>query len=54
MVKTLTVRLTEEQFRKLANTLVKEERSKSSLMREALHKYLVENHIKNEDKSKKK
>lgn len=54
MAKTLTVRLTEEQFRKLANTLVKEERSKSSLMREALHKYLVENHIKNEDKSKKK
>jgi hypothetical protein len=54
MAKTLTVRLTENQFRHLADTLVNEERSKSSILREALHKYLVENHIKNEHKSKKK
>lgn len=52
-VKTLTVRITEDQFRKLADSLVKEETSKSFIIREALQKYLVENNIKNERKSKK-
>jgi hypothetical protein len=45
--KHLRLRITEEQFRKLADALIDEERSKSALIREALQNYL-------EDKNQRK
>ena len=38
--KHLRLRITEEQFRKLADALIDEERSKSALIREAINNYL--------------
>jgi len=38
--KHLTIRLSEEQFKKMADTLVIEQRTKSSLMREILSDYM--------------
>ena len=38
--KHLTIRLSEEQFKKLADTLVIEQRTKSSLMRDILSDYI--------------
>ena len=38
--KHLRLRITEEQFRRLADALIDEERSKSELIREALQTYL--------------
>jgi len=41
--KHLTIRLTEDQFKKLADTLVIEQRTKSSLMRDILSDYMYGN-----------
>jgi predicted DNA-binding protein len=38
--KHLTIRLTEEQFKKLADALVSEQRTKSALMRDILSDYI--------------
>lgn len=38
--KHLTIRLTEEQFKKLADNLVIEQRTKSSLMRDLISDYI--------------
>jgi len=38
--KHLTIRLSEEQFKKLADTLIIEQRTKSSLMRDILSDYI--------------
>jgi predicted DNA-binding protein len=38
--KHLTIRLSEEQFKKLADTLVIEQRTKSSLLRDILSDYI--------------
>jgi len=42
--KHLRLRITEEQFQRLADALIEEERSKSELIREALHNYLEDKH----------
>ncbi len=46
--KHLTIRLSEEQFKKLADTLVIEQRTKSSLMRDLLSDYIDGNKSGNE------
>jgi hypothetical protein len=51
--KHLTIRLSEEQFRKLADTLVIEQKSKSLLMREILEDYLDRNKSRIEWKNQK-
>jgi predicted DNA-binding protein len=57
--KHLTIRLTEEQFKKLADTLVIEQRTKSSLMRDILSDYIdgdksgIDNQTQSQNKSKK-
>jgi len=43
--KHLTIRLTEEQFKKLADTLIIEQRTKSSLMRDILSDYIEGNKV---------
>jgi hypothetical protein len=40
MTKHIRIRVTEDQFRRLADALIDEERSKSAIIREALHNYL--------------
>jgi hypothetical protein len=40
----LRVRLTEQQFRNLAEVLILEQKNKSSVIREALKKYIEKNH----------
>ncbi len=55
----LTIRLTEEQFKKLADTLVSEQRTKSSLMRDILSDYIdgdkigIDHQTQSQNKSKK-
>jgi metal-responsive CopG/Arc/MetJ family transcriptional regulator len=46
--KNLSVRLTQEQFRKLAEVIIAEQRNKSLLVRDALDAYLSKNHDKSE------
>jgi predicted DNA-binding protein len=53
MTKHLRIRMTEEQFKKLAGVLVKEQRSKSTVIRDAVHMYLKE-HLKMDEIQKKK
>ena len=43
--KHLRIRVTEEQFRKLADLLIEEQKNKSSLVRDILNKYIDENNI---------
>jgi predicted DNA-binding protein len=40
--KHLRVRITEEQFRFLANKLIEEQKNKSVIIREAIQKYLLD------------
>jgi len=42
--KHLRLRITEEQFRRLADALIEEEKTKSALIREALQNYLEDKH----------
>jgi len=42
LTKHMTLRITEEQYIKLRKTLLKEQTTKSSLMREVLNSYLNE------------
>lgn len=48
MTKHLRIRITEQQFRNLADLLVEEQKSKSAVIREALNKYLVGHHSRND------
>lgn len=41
--KHLRVRITEDQFNWLSRTLIKEKKTKSEIIREAIHRYLNEN-----------
>jgi len=43
-VRHIRVRITETQFRWLASVLIAEQRTKSSLLRDALNMYLIEEH----------
>ena len=52
-IRPVIIRLTESQFQALADYLVEEERTKSSVIRDALNKYLIENSPKKENKKKK-
>lgn len=40
----LRVRLTESQARRLVNVIIAEQRSKSQVIRDAINRYLVEDH----------
>jgi predicted DNA-binding protein len=51
--KHLRIRITEEQFKKLADILVIEQKSKSLLMREILEDYLEGNKSGNDNQDKK-
>jgi hypothetical protein len=51
--KHLTIRLSEEQFKKLADTLVIEQKTKSSLMRDILSDYMDGNKSRIENKNQK-
>jgi hypothetical protein len=51
--KHLSIRLSEEQFKKLADTLVKEQRTKSSLMRDILNDYMDANKRGNDNQNQK-
>jgi len=51
--KHLTIRLSEEQFRKLADTIVIEQKTKSSLMRDILSDYMDGNKSSIEKKNQK-
>lgn len=53
MTKHVTIRISEEQFKKLADTLVIEERTKSSLMRDILCDYIDGNKSRNEKRNQK-
>ena len=46
--------MTEEQFKKLADVLVEEQRSKSTVIRDALYMYLGEYNNRNESQKKNK
>jgi len=46
--KHICIRLTGEQFRKLADTLIDEQRSKSELLRNLIHDYLESHYHKTE------
>jgi predicted DNA-binding protein len=48
MTKHLRIRITEQQFKNLANLLVEEQKSKSAVIREAIQKYLVGHHSSTE------
>jgi hypothetical protein len=48
LTKHLRIRITEQQFKSLADLLVEEQISKSAVIREALNKYLVGHHCRNE------
>lgn len=50
--KHLTIRLSEEQFKKLADTLVLEQRTKSALMRDILCDYIDGNYKRAEKQNK--
>lgn len=52
-VKHLTIRLSQEQFKKLADTLVIEQRTKSSLMREILCEYIDGKESRNKKRDQK-
>jgi hypothetical protein len=52
MTKHLRIRMTEEQFIKLADVLVEEQRSKSKVIRDALHIYLMEHYKRIESQKK--
>jgi hypothetical protein len=47
--KHLRVRLTESQARRLVSLIILEQRSKSQVIRDALNRYLVEDHKFNEE-----
>jgi metal-responsive CopG/Arc/MetJ family transcriptional regulator len=47
MTKHLRIRMTEEQFKKLADVLVEEQKSKSTVIRDALQMYLGEHNNRN-------
>jgi metal-responsive CopG/Arc/MetJ family transcriptional regulator len=48
MTKHLRIRITEQQFKNLADLLIEEQRNKSEVIREAINTYLVGNHSRNE------
>lgn len=48
MTKHIRIRITEQQFKNLADLLVEEQKSKSAVIREALSKYLVGHHSRND------
>lgn len=50
----LRVRLSEDQYRWMEKVLVKENRSKSSIVRDALHMYLAEYYNKDETRKNQK
>jgi predicted DNA-binding protein len=41
--KHLRLRITEDQLKRLSKTLLKEKKTKSEIVREAIHRYLEEN-----------
>jgi predicted transcriptional regulator len=51
--KHLTIRLSEDQFKKLADTLLSEQRTKSSLVRDILSDYIDKNKMRNDSKNQK-
>jgi len=54
MTKHLRIRMTEELYKKLADVLGEEQRSKSSVIRDALQLYLGEHNNSNESQKKNK
>lgn len=54
MVKHIRIRITESQFRWLADVLIAEQRTQSAVIRDALNKYLVEESYGNEITKNKK
>jgi hypothetical protein len=44
----IIVRITESQLRWLTDILIKEQRTKSQILREALNQYLIEKTLRNE------
>jgi|WetSurSiteA1Bulk_404760.scaffolds.fasta_scaffold81684_1 hypothetical protein len=53
-VKHIRIRITEAQFRWLADVLITEQRTKSAVIRDALNNYLLEECHRNEIKENKK
>ena len=52
--KHLRLRITEEQFQRLADALIEEEKTKSALIREALQNYLEDKHQEKKVRTKNK
>jgi metal-responsive CopG/Arc/MetJ family transcriptional regulator len=52
--KHIRIRITEQQFKNLADLLVEEQKSKSAIIRDALNKYLVGHNSTNEIQKERK